>query len=189
MTESKGRPVVEAANYLIGIYRNVAQMLLSCDPMVAEYGLVPYGARWKPMAPIKPELNDPTWWLPHRAVRQYHRRDRGGKEVITIGAVLCEPGDETFREPLGIASVMNVTSTNSDHLYWVGLLGHGDPAGLGRVHDVNVREWRNDQDWFNNALDLIANGRFLSIAIPLLDITTTRDVQERLVEPLMAAMK
>lgn len=44
MTQPQGRAVVEAANYLIAIYRNVAQMLLACDPMVAEYGLIPYGA-------------------------------------------------------------------------------------------------------------------------------------------------
>jgi hypothetical protein len=190
MTEPKGRPIVVAATYLIGIYRNVAQMLLSCDPMVAELGLIPYGTRWKPMEPIKPTLTDPTHWLSHRAVRQYHRRNREDQEVFTIGALICEPDNDGFLEPLAIASMMKVTSTNSDDIYWVSLLGHGDyPAGLGRVRELDVREWRNDEDWFNDALDLVADGRLLTTAAPLLDITTTRDVQDRLVVPLVAAMK
>jgi hypothetical protein len=190
MTEREGHRIVEAANYLIGIYRNVAAMLLSCDPMVAEYGLIPYGNRWKPMAPIKPELAEPEWWLPHRAVRQYHREGREDEEVFSIGALLCEPENAAFPEPLAIASMMRVTSTNSDAIYWLPLLGHGDyPAGLGKVRKLDVRKRRNDDDWFNSALDLVADGQLLTIAVPLLDITNTSDVEDRLVKPLVDAMK
>lgn len=142
------------------------------------------------MAPIKPALEAPEGWLPHQAVRQYHRRGRQDEEIITIGAIICDPNNSAFAEPLAIASMMKQTTSNSDHTYWLPLLGHDErPARVGEVRKLDVREWRGKEDWFNDALKLVSDGQLLTVAVPLLEITTTSDVQDRLVVPLLTAMK
>lgn len=191
MTTPKGRPIVEAANYLSAIYRNVAQMLLSCDPMVAEYGLVPYGGSWRSMEPVKPDLNEPWLWAAHRAVRQYHRRGCRDQEIFTIGAYLWDPRDAHFLEPVAVASLMPVTHTNTYAMHWVALLGGqcADSAGRGRVRHADVRRLNKyDDDWFDKEVEFVADGRITTIEVPLLDITTTAEVESRLVRPLFDAI-
>lgn len=192
MSIPKGRAIVEAANYVTAIYRNLTQMLLSCDPVAGEYGLVPYRGAWRPMETIKPRLSEPEWWLPHRAVRQYHRRGRADQEVFTIGAYLWDPRDPEFPEPIAVASMMSVTRTNSDNIYWVALLGghYGDPATRGSVHTTDIRKLNKyDDDWSGATVDFIVDHQLTSIEVPLLDITTTADVDKRLIRPLVEAVR
>lgn len=192
MNNSKGRAIVEAANYIGGVYRNLTQMLLSADPLVAEYGLIPYRGAWRPMERMSPILTEPEWWMAHRAVRQYYRRGHQDQDVFTIGAYLWDPRDLEFPEPVAVASMMTVTRTDTDNIYWVALLGGqcGTPAERGNVRKVDVRRLNKyNGDWFDAAVDFVVDFQLTTIEVPLVEITTTTDVEKRLVRPLIDAIR
>lgn len=173
--------------YVLDVYRNVSRMLLACDPMLEPYGLAPY-ATWAAMDPAKRTATTPATWLAHKAVRQYYPPGREHKEIFTIGAYLFNWRGNDAIEPMCVASMMAVTSDSSNDVYWLGVVGATLAGSRGEVRIIGTEDipegWGRDRfkQW-------VRDGRMLSICVPLLEITTTTQVEDRLVKPLLARLE
>jgi hypothetical protein len=182
-----GREMDAGFRYVLDVYRNVSRMLLACDPMLEQYRLAPY-ATWAAMDPAKRTATTPATWLAHKAVRQYYPLGREHKEIFTVGAYLFNwRGDDPI-EPMCVASMMAVTSDNSNDVYWLGVVGATMPLPRGDVQVIGSDDipegWGRDRfkQW-------VRDGRMLSICAPLLEITTAAQVEARLVKPLVARLE
>ena len=182
MAADDGRRMVEAFYYVRDVYKNILQMLMSCDALLQDRGFSPY--QWAPMEGSKWVSWRADDWLAHRAVRQYYPRGRKDKEVLTVGAVLWNPGPQEVQEPLCVASMMAAKST-PDAIYWVSLLGW-KVLPMNEVRLLGRADAKGHEETFDS---IVADGRILSIAVPLLDVTSSETLEKRVIEPLLARLE
>lgn len=175
--------------YVLDVYSNISRMLLACDAMLHSYGFTPYD--WPPMEPPG-KASEPVTWLPNRAVRQYFPPDREGTEILTVGAYLYDREVAEPIEPLCIASMMAVSSTNFNAVWWLGMVSAWfDARGSVETIDATDPRYASHPRFARvrrDATRIVRDGRILSIAVPLLEITSTTHVEDRLVRPLLGQL-
>lgn len=185
-TSNSAREMTEGFRYIADVYVNASRMLLSCDLVVAEYGFVPY-ATWGIGESPKRMAAKPKTWMAHYAVRQYYPKDRRDQEILTIGAQFWDPESPDDVEPLCVASMMAVNGI-PDAVYWLGMLGARLRSPRGNVQIVDATAVPNAVE--RKQLEtLVRDGRLLSIAVPLLEVTSTSAIEESLIKPLVAKLE
>lgn len=183
----QGREVVEAFHYVRDIYRNVSRILQASDPAMQHRGYRPYG--WSAVWTPGDRVTTPEKWGPYWAVRQYYRPETQNREVLTVAAVMWDPKNEEMDTPVLLASRMQVTTTSGPDALWVGLWQHWSMYGSdGIVRPLRVGdESRLAASDVAKAKALLASGALVSVAIPLLNVTSIDVVERRLLDPLLAA--
>lgn len=181
----KSQGMRDALSTVREVYRSVSKLLLASDPVLDELGLSPYGYQWKAAEEQRFNHTTPDEWAPHRLVRQYFRKKRLDQELFTVGAYLWDPCQEAMREPLCIASFMSVATIHSNDVYWLPLMQAHDataPAD-GEVRLLDPTRWSSAN---SDALKKLApTQRVLSVALPLVEITSTSALAHRLLKPLV----
>ena len=172
-------------HYVLEVFRNASRMLLACDPLLEPYKFEPYS--WAIAESTKKQASAPGTWLQNRAVRQYYPAGRKDHEILTVGAYFWDPGSDEVSVPLCIASMMAVHSC-PDAVYWLGMLGALSPAPRGDVEliDSSMEVYRKARDDMER---YVRDGRILSVAVPLVDVTSSVHLEERLIKPLVARLE
>lgn len=180
-----GREMDAGFRYVLEVYANVSRLLLACDAILQPHKFAPYA--WAPMEPPR-KADAPKTWLPNRAVRQYYPQDRQWKEILTVGAYLYSRHDDKAFEPVCVASMMAVNTANTDAVYWLGVLGALSRAPRGVVETVRATD--GQFAWGRSDFEkVVRDGVILSIAVPLLEITSTTQVEDRLLTPLFQRLE
>ena len=152
--------------YVSEVYETCATMLQSADSCLHhDYGFSPYD--WEAIYSSKKWRGVGTFreWLPKFVVRQYYRPEHKDHEVLTLGALLW---DEEVDQALSVASFMKLSTVDRDEVYQWGLAqGWTKPVQA----DGSVREI--EPDHVNLKLDRVSDGKILSVATPLTEITET----------------
>jgi hypothetical protein len=179
--------ILDAFAHVRDVYRSVSKLLIASDAVLYEHGYAPY-ATWR-AAEGKVFLHGhPDGWIQHRAVRQYYRAGMVNQEILTVGAMLWNPRTDLVGEPLCIASFARVPSVNTDDVYRLPLMQAHDLSAPpdGEVRYLDPSCWRT-QDGARDAFKrLVSTERMLSVALPLVEITSTTLLEKLLVRPLVA---
>ena len=174
---------IAAFRFVAEIYENTASLLRAAEELLDRDGFVAYSNAWKPFSP-QTSLQHARRWAPHGCVRQFHRLDND-KEVLTVAVVL--PVEPDFDEPLVLGSYMT-TVTQPDSVYWLALLqswcrDEAPPDGV-------VRRLRNTSERLKADYErVLADPVLLSLAVPLHQVSSNRELDEFVIRPLLAEVR
>lgn len=191
-----GNEMMQAFLYVREVYANVSRMLQSADPVMSERGLSPY-ASWDAVWPSRPKVGDFETWMPTFVIRQYHAAGKKERDLVTIGAVLWSwPSDPNQQralvQPLCIASRMAVTAPPGnvpDEVYRFGVAqrwARAAPADR-NVHVLEAKDIAFDNSSRALFEKIVVDAKLVTIAAPLLSITTTEELESRLIKPVLSA--
>ena len=182
--------ILDAFAHVRDVYRSVSKMLIASDAVLSEHGYAPYtnfNTTWRPAEKKVFPHGHPDGWIQHRAVRQYCRAGMVSQEILTVGAMLWNPHADLVGEPLCIVSFARVTSVKTDDVYKLPLMQAHDlsapPDGVVRYLDPT--RWKTQSSSRDAFKRLDPTERMLSVALPLVEITSTTLLEQRLVRPLV----
>ncbi len=182
-----GPELLGAINYVRDFYRNVAALLCAADDPLARRGYSWTGKSWKPIPWPEQSLMRADTWLPQWVIRQY----RGGKvpeDVLTVAVLAFDAIDGEWTEPWCLASRL-VAKVTPDPVYWVSLLQCRTLAGLKETPSA-VRVTRGllqpREERFRDFDTIVGEaGEIISIAVPLVQICNAKDLETRVLEPVL----
>jgi len=171
------------------IYRNCKKMLLSCDPIMNDEKGFQCFDWWAVY--VDQNINQSDSWLPNWVIRQYYPvkstvEDESLTEILTIGAIPWRKELPESFIPMCFASRLLATSTPNS-IYFASVIhmyeSKSQLDGVVKVLDNSSDLLdENKKSTFN---ELIHTGKLLSIAVPLLEITSTSEFFDRVVDPLL----
>jgi hypothetical protein len=195
-----GKVMVESLRKTSYVYQNVASMVFSADDILRERAYFVYD--WACVYPSAKDpglinysrqkdtfLMDTLRWLPEFVIRQFGPKDRWDTQVLTVGAVLYLKDYEDFDEPLCIASLIE-GNFEEDDIYWISLLQAFDPTArkkrgcivIGEDSLRKVKDYEKKKESFDKR---VKGGRFVSNAVPLLEITNSLTLKEKVILPVL----
>jgi len=189
MQSDQSRGMVEAFKYVRDVYRNCARMLLSCDPSMRDRGFSCF--YWKTLYGFGSDINFPDNWLHDYLIRQYYpvQGKEGENQIFTIAAIPWRRENPDSFEPLCLASRFSATETPDD-VYWISVLQMHEQRILpdGKVHVLgdDLECLKKDSQKLERFKNLIREGKVASLAVPLLEITNTNQLFNRVVDPVLA---
>lgn len=203
MSVSNGRQWIETFKSINEFYLNVGRMLMSADEILERYSIYLYDD-WNEIFPSNKSpkvaaalsnretlIYEETSFIPAWLIRQYYPSGLINKEVITIGAVLWFRYNSQFKEPLCIASRISCKNEAiPDDIYWIAVAQAfaENPEANGKIKAIDKKYIENlpiNEVTKQTFSAVVKDDKFLSIAIPLLEITTPNDLKNRLLEPLL----
>ena len=182
--------ILDAFAHVRDVYRSVSKLLIASDAVLSEHGYAPYtnfNTTWRPAEKKVFHHGQPDEWILHRAVRQYCRTGLVGREILTVGAMLWNDRADLIGEPLCIVSFARVPTVDTNDAYWLPLMQAHDlsapPDGVVRYLDPT--RWKTQVGSRDAFKKLDPTERMLSVALPLVEITSTTLLEQRLVRPLV----
>lgn len=191
-----GKGMVESLRKASDVYQNVSSMLFSADDILRQRAYFVYD--WECVFPIPKNpllinysrqkdtpLMDTLKWVPEFVIRQFGPKDKWETQVLTVGAVLYLKDYEDFDEPLCIASLIEGNFDEAD-IFWISLLQAFDPTArknrgcivIGEDSLRKVKDYEKKKDSFGQR---VKGGRFVSNAVPLLEITDSLTLKEKVI--------
>jgi hypothetical protein len=195
-------PMQEAFSYVREIYRNCSRILLNADLLMEERGFLKYGWAhhhypWYPdnnLAWTSKTINclsDADKLLTGYLFHQYYEKDKKDKDIVTICTAPWRRGNENEFTPACCVTRFEATSVPDD-VYWIGAMPIWERKnrtdGVIVKYDYNkVKEMtllRNqDLEKYNKLV--FSDSAFTSVSIPLLDVVSSEDINNRLIKVLL----
>jgi len=180
--------------YMRDVYRNVARMLLSADPIMVDRRFNFAGNDWRAVdsnfaTTLQLSRNATDTWLPTRVIRQYVNFD-DDNDVVTLAAILFANDGENPAVPSAVASRVWFENTGTNDPYWIGVMHVWDalrPPIDGTVRVLGDRLEASglsdaNRDIFNR---LVRGRRLISVGVPLTEVTNTDELVSRIISPLL----
>lgn len=181
-----GSSMMSTFNFVRDSYKTAARMLLAADALLADRQLAVYP--WHSIWPTRSTSLSKVDWIPTSVFRQYHSPEKKDREVITLAAVFYSLDDREIPEPLCIGSRMSVNAIPND-VYWWALVQRwaptaAPPDGVVRVLQASdVRFASSDER--QKFEDGVVAAKLATVAVPLLEIRGTSDLDQRILAPLL----
>ena len=184
----EGASMTASFEYVRQAYRTAARMLLSADALLVDRKLAVYS--WHAIWPSRSTSLSRVDWLPGSVFRHYHSPELQNREVLTLAAVFFATDEHTLTEPLCIGSRMWVHHVATNDVYWWALvqrwaLDAAPSDGLVRRLDSKSVSF-TQKDQRQNFDGGVVGGALATVAVPLLNIRGTSDLEEQVISPLLA---
>lgn len=183
----------DAFEFVQRCFINTGELLKTGDVVLGQRNWQPYEARWTAVPPVEGGLK--VWnaaeWLPYYAVRQYFRKGRQYKEVLTVSAFLWDRRGGRKDLPWCLASYASLAACDSNEVYWLPLCQRRSAHGAdGKIHELREADLIDyDEDARARFRRVIRDGLVTSIAVPLLDVTSVGDLEQKVLAPLLGAIE
>lgn len=192
----KGQSCMEVLTWVRDVYRNCFRILSCCDPILESYELQRY--TWAHIYDLEPlhnewrstkieALKNADALLCSYIFRQYYSRDYKDREIVTVGvAPWRKVRPETFTPACYISRFMAQSPENA--IYWIGAMPIWEETNS---TDGTIREFTSVSgllhDDMRKQFDEIVSKekRMIGTAVPLFDITSSTELESRLIKPFL----
>ena len=185
-----GRELLAFIQEIRALSKQLADLLGAADKLMVEEGWERATAQNIAHGSSSQSLDLPKKWFPYEVFR-FYRQEEG--RVIAFISVLLDhdrKGEYKLDEPLITAGWFEFLSTApsvvpSDKLWWARFHGYMK----NRRDDGTLMQVSPRQDWGTDyRADWYPYERAYSLGVPLAEITSAAQLQERVVKPLLAFM-
>ena len=180
------------------VYRNCFRILNCSDPILENYNMLRYN--WDNIYDFEPVNNE---WrkgkintishadalLPSYVFRQYYTRELRDKEIITLGtAPWRKVSSERFRPVCYMTRFMALSTI--DDVYWIGAmpLWQEDNISDGKVHEFDSGTSLLSVEMRKKFEEVVSREKpMIGAAIPLFDVSSSTELENKLVRPFLAS--
>lgn len=183
-----GPKMVAAFEYIRETYRTVSRMLQSADAIMADRGLAPHSG-WHSIWPHRSAtVASADQWIPAFVLRQYFSSGMQESEVVTLGCVLFSLDDRRLSEPICIGSHLFATEFPNDIYRWAltqrwALASHPTDGVPRFLRSADIRFVADDER--AGFEKVVVGGVLATVAVPLLTITSTADLERCIIDPIL----